>query len=137
LVIRDTGEKQKLRDENARLKRELNHRNAVQRTIQDKLGEFTSQGTALRDEWSKRLGTTAEVQRAYANDVKMWHESVEGYLKTIPRGNLYLTKSRNRTPSTGSYPVGINVDIAGWWDVAGSDLYRLNEFLDDPNLGQP
>jgi hypothetical protein len=137
LVIRDTAEEQRLREENARLKEELSLRNELQRTIQGKLAEFSSQGTNLHSQWVKRLGMPVDVQRESANAIAVWHKKVENYLGTIPRANLYLTKFRNPTTSTGSYPVGINVELAGWWDVLENDLRRLSEIIDDPNLGRP
>lgn len=109
----------------------------LQRTIQDRLVDFISQGTSVRKEWLKRLGTSVEVQREWANEAGTWHRNVEDYLRTIPRGNLYLAKFRNPTASTGAYPIGISFDLGGSWDTLTNDLKRLNEFLDDPNLGKP
>ena len=135
--IRDTAEEERLRVEVNRLKKELNDRNTLKRNIQAKLADFMNQGNLLRDDWQKSMGSTVEVQRAHAKSIEDWHLNVESYLRTIPRGKIYVTKFHNQIRGMGSYPVGINVEVGGAWDTLMSDLRRLSEFIGDPELGNP
>jgi hypothetical protein len=91
----------------------------------------------LRSEWEKCLGSAEPVQRQTAHAISGWHKAVEGFLSTLPRGSIYVVRLQSRLKSSGSYPIGINVNIAGNWDLLHSDLTRLNEFLLDPNFGKP
>ena len=143
IIIRDMAEEDRLRSENKRLQTLLDTRKtdeAIQaraRGIQQKLSGFIQTGIALRSEWLQRMGQSAESQRQEVGRIQAWQKSVEDYLKTIPRGDVYAIRFQNQTRGMVGYPEGINVTLAGWWDMLSSDLSRLNEFLTDPDLGKP
>jgi hypothetical protein len=111
--------------------------NSKRSAIQRRIAEFINSGITLRDEWVKVIPGTPELQHAKALAIGGWHKAVEDYLKSIPRGDIYLARFRNQVRPSSSYPVGISFDYAGSWDVLMSDLARLNEFLQDPELGEP
>jgi hypothetical protein len=137
-------EKQQQIDQNASSKRVYvpnaerdNQEEKQKREVQHRLSEYINSGLFLQGEWNKRLGGTEDVQRQSALDIQNWNKAVENYLKTIPRGEIYVVRFRNPARSGGTYPVGINVNLAGTYDLLLSDLARLNEFITDPNLGKP
>ncbi len=111
--------------------------NALRLTIQEKLSDLITQGIALRNGWLKTVGGPEEVQHQSALPIQLWHRAVENYLKTIPRGSIYVVRFQNQVSASGSYPNGISVRLAGTWDILMSDLARLNEFVVDPDLGKP
>jgi hypothetical protein len=104
--------------------------------IQSAVAAFIKKGNDLRDDWEKNLGGV-EVQSQKAGAVSVWHKTVANYLSTIPRGNIYVTRFQNRIRPSGAYPAGINISMAGHWDLLQSALTRLNEILLDPDLGKP
>jgi hypothetical protein len=105
--------------------------------ITTKLGKLIEKGNSLRDTWSQHLGGPEEVQRQSVLAIQGWHKEVEDYLNAIPKGSIYLARFHNRLAASGAYPTGINMNMAGYWDLLQSDLTRLNEFLTDPDLGTP
>jgi len=109
---------------------------AIRRSIQSKIAAFIKTGNDLRGEWTKRLGGAEQVQRQSAIAISGWHKSVEDYLTTIPRADVYVARFQSRLRPSGSYPMGINVNVGGNWDLLLTDLVRLNEFLVDPDLGK-
>lgn len=127
------SQQQKLLDQQSRLDAEKNRR----REVQDKIAEFMTAGNSLRTDWAAKVGSPESVQQGCANSVKQWNAEVESYLKAIPRGNFYLAKFKNRTPSSAVYPLGLQMNLAGWWNLLDSDLYRLDEFVKDADLGKP
>jgi hypothetical protein len=109
----------------------------IKGNIESQLASFIRKGNDLRSEWQKCLGSAEQVQRQPALAISGLHKAVGEYLNSIPRGSIYFARFQNQLRSSGSYPEGINVRIAGNWDLLHSDLARLNEFLLDPDLGKP
>jgi hypothetical protein len=69
------------------------------------------------------------VQKQSAADIYAWHKRVEGYLAKSAVGLTYLARFKNQKRGSGAYPSGINISIAGVWDLLHSDLERLDEFI--------
>ncbi len=109
----------------------------VKRGIQEKLGAFVAQGVAIREGWLKVVVGPEDAQRQSAIAVQKWHTDVANYLHTIPRGTIYLVRFQNQLRPSGSYPIGMNMNVGGNWDLLMSDLARLNEILTDSDLGSP
>jgi hypothetical protein len=136
-VVGDTAEENRLRNEVEQLSAQLKARTDLQHSIQDKLNAFVQQGLDLRKTWISRLNGPEAVQRQSAEAVQKWHQDVENYLRTIPRGSIWLGRFRNQESGLTGYPIGMNMNLSGWWSVLLSDLSRLNEFITDPDLGKP
>lgn len=107
------------------------------REISNHLGQFITEGVQLRNNWQAHLGQAEQVQRQDANAVQLWHKKIESYLKTIPRGDVYVARFQGSVRTSGSYPMGINVNLGGLWDSLMSDIAKLNEFIMDADLGKP
>jgi hypothetical protein len=105
--------------------------------IRKHLSDLITQGVQLRNDWQAHLGQSEEIQKQNALAVQRWHIQVESYLKSIPRGDVYVARFRGSTRTSGSYPVGINLNWAGAWDSLMSDLAMLNQFITDADLGKP
>lgn len=111
---------------------------ANRREIQQKITGYMSEGNSLRNKVIPGVVLSQEQQQAWVVSVNGWHKSVEVYLKTIPRGDTYLARFRNQSRSNASYPGGGNTwEWYSRWDLLSSDLARLEEFLQDPELGAP
>jgi hypothetical protein len=137
-----TTENQSLRVENARLKRHLKAeadvRSALRKAIQTRLSVFIDEGRGLREEWRKKLlSQPKEAQRKSATAVESWHVRVESYLKSLPNSNVYVSRFNVPQPGIGDFPIGINYDVDDQWNLLLNSLIRLNEFISDPNLGNP
>jgi hypothetical protein len=108
------------------------------RKIQSRLSQLINDGIARRSAWQAVLGKSEDIQRRQADDVQQWHKKVENYLRTIPRGDVYLARLNGATRTGfGGYPMGINLNVAGTYDLLISDLAVLNQFIADPELGDP
>jgi hypothetical protein len=110
--------------------------NLTRRAIQKRISQFISLGNLLRNKWVSGAFSPDE-QRAWASSALDWHKSVEVYLQTIPRGDIYLVRLRNQVRSSATYPGATTPEGFRGWDLLMSDLARLNEFLEDPELGAP
>jgi hypothetical protein len=110
--------------------------NVTRRAIQKRISQFISSGNSLRNEWVPNA-FSPDQQRAWALCAWDWHKSVEAYLKTIPRGDIYLVRFRNQVGTLHGYPGPTTPEGFKGWDMLMSDLTRLNEFLEDPELGAP
>ena len=62
-------------------------------------------------------------------DINAWHKRVEDYLAKPPLGLTYLARFKNQTRSNGSYPTGMGMKTALYYDLLLSDLERLDEFI--------
>jgi diguanylate cyclase (GGDEF)-like protein len=102
-----------------------------------KLSGFIVEGAELRNNWRARLGQAESLQKESAEAIPAWHKKIESYLKTIPRGDVYAARFQSAMKSSGSYPVGISLRLAGTWDLLMSDLAELNEFIRETDLGKP
>jgi hypothetical protein len=105
--------------------------------VQAQVANLMNEGKTLRDAWEARLRKPNGGQGQIASEVQRWHERTAEYLKTIPRGNVYLARFQTSPRPSGAYPVGIEVRLAGIWDILLGNLSRLNEFMTDPDLGRP
>ena len=110
--------------------------NVTRRAVQKRISQFISSGNSLRNRWVPNA-FSPDQQRAWASSVSDWHRSVEAYLKTIPRGDIYLVRFRNQVGTLHGYPGATTPEGFKGWDMLMSDLTRLNEFLEDPELGAP
>lgn len=73
----------------------------ARRDIQGNLSQFMKNGNDLRDAWQKVRGKPEDIQRPHAADVRKWHTRLEDFLRTIPRGSIYLARL-NSARTTGS-----------------------------------
>jgi hypothetical protein len=105
--------------------------------IRAQLSGFVKRGIELRNGWSKTLGEAENIQRPNAEAVQAWHASLEKYVATIPRGDIYVVRFQIPPQTGGSVPIGMNVNLSGFWELIASDLGHLNELISDPNLGKP
>jgi hypothetical protein len=110
----------------------------VRHSIQDKISRYINTGNSLRTTFTPGYPPSQEKQRAWSGSVDSWHKSIEHYLETIPRGNVYLARFRNQVRSNASYPGGgTTPEWYEHWDLLSSDLARLEEFLRDSEIGTP
>lgn len=108
------------------------------REIQEyKLARLIREGIVLKSKWSQVMMQPEEIQRVDSSQVRAWHAEIEAYLRTLPRGDIYLAKLNSRTRTDFGYPIGINMNVAGNWDQLILDLASLNEFMKDPDFGNP
>jgi hypothetical protein len=106
---------------------------ARRRGILDKLAGFIQTGNKLREGMNS---TDETLQRRAAMQIPVWHKTIEEYLQTIPRGNIYFAEFQNQILNS-MYPYGLKItDGKELWDMLVSDLSRLNEFIKDPDLGK-
>lgn len=134
--------KRPTRDEVEKLKRELDDKNEQKlvsdrrREIQLKLAGFLERANTVRQGWLSTLNQPEEIQRPNLAKTTEFHKAVEDYLKTIPHGTVYLARFNNSLRPTGSYPTGLNMNVGGGWDWIMSDVTRINEIMNDPDLGK-
>jgi hypothetical protein len=142
IIVRDTAGEDALRQENNRLRQQLDDRQEQQRiaerrrSIQLKIAEFLVEANTVRAGWLDSLNQPPAKQFSNVEITHAWHRKVEDYLKTIPRGTVYAARFNNQIRAAGSYPIGITANIAGHWDLLMSDVARLNEIMNDPDLGR-
>ena len=112
--------------------------NAIRREVLTKISEFMTSGNALRTELIPGVSYSQSKQEEWASSVQKWSDSVENYLKTIPRGDIYLARFKNEV-MRGIYPAGAVTTPEAYnsWDLLVSDLSRLEEFTQDQDLGKP
>ena len=107
-------------------------------SIQDKISRYINTGNSLRTTFTPGYPPSQEKQHAWSGSVDSWHKSIEHYLETIPRGSVYLARFRNQVRSNASYPGGgMTPEWYDHWDLLSSDLARLEEFLQDSEIGTP
>jgi hypothetical protein len=104
---------------------------------QHKLAQLMNQGIIIRSKWSQVMGQSEETQRTDSVEVPYWHTKIENYLRTLPRKDVYLAKLNSAHRTDFGYPIGINVNVAGNWDLLLLDLTSLKGFMDDPDFGKP
>ena len=129
-----------LRSEQQRLleqEKESREQEKKRSEIQTKLAQLTNEGIVIRSKWTQVLGQPEDIQRIPANEVRYWHAKLENYIRTLPRSSLYLAKLNSATRTDIGYSVGMNMNIAGSWDMLLADLASLKDFINDPNLGKP
>jgi hypothetical protein len=108
------------------------------RSIQDKISKYMDAGNSLRITFTPGVPPSQEQQHAWSMSVDKWHASIENYIKTIPRGSIYLVRFRDRETGNAVYPGGgMTSEWYEHWDLLSSDLARLEDFLKDPELGAP
>jgi hypothetical protein len=98
-------------------------------SVREELSRFVIEGNNLRGQWERRLNQPEEVQRQSAAEIFAWHKRVEDYVGKPPLGVMYLARFKNQKRGSGSYPSGINLNVAGAWDLLHSDLEKLDEFI--------
>ena len=110
----------------------------LKREIQSKLSLFMTKGEAIRDAWKAAMGKPGESQLPHANKARQWHTALEDYLRKIPRGDIYVARL-NSAPRAGfgGYPMGHDPKVNDTWDLLISDLAVLEQFMKDPELGEP
>jgi hypothetical protein len=126
------AQQQKLLDQREESERVGNKKAEISKHLSD----FITEGVQLRNKWQEHLGQPEQVQKQDANGVQLWHRKIESYLKTIPQGDVYIARFQGSVRTSGSYPVGINVNLAGLWDSLMSDIAKLNEFIKEADLGR-
>jgi len=72
-----------------------------------------------------------------SGEVPYWHAKIENYLRTLPRKDVYMAKLNSAHRTDFGYPIGINMKVAGNWDLLLLDLTSLKDFMDDPDFGKP
>jgi hypothetical protein len=96
-----------------------------------------NQGIIIRSKWSQVMGQPEETQRMDSGEVPYWHAKIENYLRTLPRKDVYMAKLNSAHRTDFGYPIGINMKVAGNWDLLLLDLTSLKDFMDDPDFGKP
>src|ERR1700674_5877849 len=104
-----------------KLKRELDDKKEQKlvsdrrREIQLKLAEFLDRANKVRQGWLNTVNQPEEIQRPNLAKTTELHKAVEDYLKTVPRGTVYLARFNNSLRPGGSYPTGLNMNVGGGW----------------------
>jgi hypothetical protein len=110
----------------------------AKREIQSKLSQLMKHGEEIRDGWKAIMQKPTANQVEHADEARQWHSQIEHYLSTIPRGNAYIAKLNGTTRTGfGGWPLGLNQGVSETYDLLISDLAALNEFMNDPELGEP
>lgn len=110
---------------------------AERRKIQDKCAEYVAAAKQIEQGWIARLGKSEEEQKQSALAAEKWHNDVEHYLGIIPRGNIYVAKFATPVSAGNGYPIGMNMDYAGYWQRLLGDMKTLTDIMSDPDLGKP
>jgi hypothetical protein len=109
----------------------------ARRAIQEQLAKLMNEGIMLRSRWNNVMGQPEENQRAVARDIPYWHAQIENYIRTLPRSDVYLVRLNSAHRSDLGYPIGMNMNVGGNWDILLVDLVSLKELMDDPEFGKP
>jgi hypothetical protein len=110
----------------------------ARRPIQDKLSRYIDSGNSLRNKFIPGVHYPEKEQHEWALFIQSWHKDIATYLKTIPRGNIYLARFHNQLRSNAAYPGGgMTPEWYDHWDLLSSDMARLEEFLQDHDIGAP
>jgi hypothetical protein len=109
----------------------------AKRIIQSVLSDYITKGSKIRDDWKKAM-VQHENQEPHASKAQKWHTELESYLRTTPRGRDYIVRL-NAAMKTGSggWPMGIDYKVSEDFDRLASDLAMLENFMTDPQLGEP
>ena len=101
------------------------------RSVREDFAAMALKGNEWKHHWVTRLNQPEDVQRVSAKRIIDWHKSVEDYItKTPSLGLTYLARFRIGR-SSGTYPAGINTNLAGVWDLLHSDLDNIAVFMSE------
>ncbi len=110
----------------------------ARRSIQGKISRYIDTGNSLRTRFFPGSVYPDKDQHEWALSVQSWHKAIENYLKTIPRGNVYLARFRSQSRGNESYlGGGMTPEYYETWKLLMSDQQKLEEFLQDPSIGAP
>jgi hypothetical protein len=93
----------------------------------------------IRDDWRTAMAQSDKsLQLSFASKARQWHATIDVYLQTIPRGSMYSARFNGypRIVCAG-YPLGHSDETCRELETLEADINALQEFMKDPDLGQP